>query len=445
MTSGISSTDVQSRARYLIRGGVLLAVFSSAVALLGMAECEESSTVPEERAWVADWATAELLSGYRLEQRHLGRVESRRRSVMSFDRNDTVIRVNVEEGESVEAGQSLALLDTRELLASRAQLRAELRASEARLEEFVAGPREEDIAAALAEAERARSDLELARATEERLRKALTTRAVSEQVYDEGRLAAASADARYRAAAARHRRLQNGSRAEDIAVQRAQVESVRARLEQNDIELSHSELTAPFAALIVRRNVDEGTRVTPGQPVLELLERSALEIRVGLPQDDIDRLQVGTAYPLLVAGRRAEGIFRRRIDTRHRGSRTLDAVFEWPGNSTFTPRDGDLATLILEKHVERSGAWIPTAALTQSLRGLWACYVIAGDSRLERRELQVLHLEGDRAYVCGSLSTGDRVVSAGVQRFAVGQQVVLEDASGGSEGTRVATRGEGSN
>ena len=82
-----------------------------------------------------------------------------------------------------------------------------------------------------------------------------------------------------------------------------------------------------------------------------------------------------------------------------------------------------------------AGFWLPLTALTESSRGLWACFVVdaLGDGRggsaathtLARRELEVLHTDGNRVYVRGTLQDGEQVVSEGLQRLVPGQRVRL--------------------
>ena len=54
--------------------------------------------------------------------------------------------------------------------------------------------------------------------------------------------------------------------------------------------------------------------------------------------------------------------------------------------------------------------------------------VVNRSSVLERRVVEVLHAEADRAYVRGTLQDGDWVVRTGVQRLVPGQQVAAAAA-----------------
>jgi RND family efflux transporter MFP subunit len=54
---------------------------------------------------------------------------------------------------------------------------------------------------------------------------------------------------------------------------------------------SGTELTAPFAGVVVRRHADPGATVGPGQPLLDIRSDAVGEITVGVPESELARLQ----------------------------------------------------------------------------------------------------------------------------------------------------------
>ena len=66
-------------------------------------------------------------------------------------------------------------------------------------------------------------------------------------------------------------------------------------------QLSHSTLTAPFAGVIAAKNVDLGTYVLPGQPVLKLANVAQVNAKVSVPEAEISHLHVGDKVKLTVA------------------------------------------------------------------------------------------------------------------------------------------------
>jgi hypothetical protein len=76
--------------------------------------------------------------------------------------------------------------------------------------------------------------------------------------------------------------------------------------------------------------------------------------------------------------------------------------------------------------------WLPTTALEKSSRGLWSCYVLEKSSdtntnpeafRIARRYVELLHSDGVRAFVRGTIGSGEKIVSGGTHRNVPGQLV----------------------
>ena len=70
-------------------------------------------------------------------------------------------------------------------------------------------------------------------------------------------------------------------------------------------------------------------------------------------------------------------------------------------------------------------------ALSAASRGLWTVYVAApsGDGwTAVPRPVEMVHSEGDRAYVRGPIQPGERVIVDGLQRITPGMPVTPRDS-----------------
>jgi multidrug efflux pump subunit AcrA (membrane-fusion protein) len=77
---------------------------------------------------------------------------------------------------------------------------------------------------------------------------------------------------------------------------------------------------------------------------------------------------------------------------------------------------------------------IPMAALTRGDRGLWSVLAVvrvegADSPKVERRDIELLHTDGDHAFVRGMLAPGDRIVADGTHRLVTGQRVQVMDGT----------------
>ncbi|MDF2234884.1 efflux RND transporter periplasmic adaptor subunit [Albimonas sp. CAU 1670] len=315
--------------------------------------------------------TVARADGLRVETRRLGVVEPARRIQAAFDLAGTVETVAVQEGDRVQAGQLLARLDAARIRARIAELEAQRAAQEAQAE--------------------------LARRTLER-QAALRDRGfASDQRWDEARL---EAD-----------RIAAALRQSDAGLRAAR------------IDLDHSELRAPFAGEIAARSADEGAVVSAGQPILELIEADRPQVRVGLPADAAARLEPGTLMTVEIDGRRltaAVAAVRPDVDP---ATRTRAALLDLLAPPEFPVAFGAAVSVILERTRDESGFWLPVAALREGGKGLWTVLTVEerpGGAVAGVESVELLHVEGERAFVRGSLAPGDRVVAAGAHKLAPG-------------------------
>lgn len=309
-------------------------------------------------------------NSYLVDRQFVGVVEPTQRSSLGFERDGLVETIFVDEGASVLQGEKLAALDTKRLEAQIKELEAQLGGAEA--------------------------ELSLAEMTLDRFEEAAASESISEQELDQ-------------ATEAYNARL-------------AAVDAGEAGIDRLEIELDKSVIYAPFTGTVVRRMVDSGVTVSAGYPVFMLQEKAPNKVRVGLPGDLALKYKAGDQVVLVVNDKEMKARVTAVLPVRDPRTRTIDVLLK-PEEKV---RSGDLVYLNYPVEVEERGYWVPLTALTESIRGLWAVFVpVAKEDRLvvESRLVELIHQEGDKVFVRGNLSPGERVVSDGVFRIVPGQEV----------------------
>ncbi|MCU0227172.1 MAG: efflux RND transporter periplasmic adaptor subunit [Bryobacterales bacterium] len=363
--------------------------------------------------------------------RYSGAVEAGRSAQLAFERPGRIVQVLVKEGEWVATGQVLAQLDLAELDVQRLQAESQLAQAEALEREFTAGPRRELVAGARAQVNEAQEQLRLLELQLQRRQDLLRREAISREEFDTFATQVSAQAARVELVRQRLGELEAGTRVEQLDGQRAAVSLARARVQELRILIGKSSLRAPFPGRIARRNLDEGAYVNPGTAVLELLESNALEIRVGLPAEQLAAARAGQDYPILIQGQRYPARLQRVLPELDAVTRIVPVLLDVPVGARDAALPGMLAHLELPRTLKGPGYRVPLAALTRADRGLWACFaIVEGDApgaprRVERREVEILHSDGDFAYVRGLIAEGEQIVAGGVNRVTDGQRVVV--------------------
>jgi HlyD family secretion protein len=258
----------------------------------------------------------------------------------------------VEQGDRIQAGQQIALMENAELQARLAQAQANLNKAQATLAEAQAGSRPEEINQAKArllqaqarleaarggnpqEIEQVRSQIEaaqsrlaLAKLRADRYRNLASQGAVSLDRRDEALTEERNAQANLQeaqrrleqqqnikrpeidqleAAVAESRfnleQLQNGKRPQEISQLKAAVDAAKAEVMSVQVQLQDTIIRAPFSGIVTQKYATEGAFVTPSTSASSTASATStsivalakgLEILAQVPEADIGQIKPG--------------------------------------------------------------------------------------------------------------------------------------------------------
>lgn len=376
------------------------------------------------------------ITSYQVTRYYTGEVVATRRTDLGFERAGKVIDVFFDRGQVVEKGAIIARLDTQNLKAQLAQLEAQRLRALAQLEELRNGPRREVIATARSQVSDLENRLRLENLRSQRRESLYSEGAISKEQFEEVSLNRDALSDRLAAAQSQLAEVVNGTRQEQINAQVATVAQIAASIQDLEITIAKSNLTAPFRGVIGERNLDEGSVVQAGQAIVRLVESANPEVEIGVPSQVSSSLSVGSNQIVEISDRpyNAQVIaIKPETSPQSRSSTVILKLKAAKSNNQpanlAKPKSGEIARLKIVQTEETQGFWLPTTALTRGERGLWSCFAIASDSdnyRVARRDVEVLHTDGDRVLVRGTISAEEEVVSAGTQRLVNGQTVIKE-------------------
>ena len=189
-----------------------------------------------------------------------------------------VTRVLVDEGSRVIPGQLLVMLETETIDRQISEQQAAITAARAQLAKAIAGPRPEEIS----KAEAVASNDEIDRRRLDRLYHAGI--APKEQLDDAATKAKTSGDDL--------RILQKGTRPEDIAAARAEVEQQQRRLDTLMKQRAETVVKATVGGVVQSMGLRPGDLVAPNQSVAEILEANQLWVRVYVPETELGLVHV---------------------------------------------------------------------------------------------------------------------------------------------------------
>jgi len=179
-----------------------------------------------------------------------------------------VAEIRVDENHTVKAGDTLVVLDDRDLRARLAQTDAELAALLASVSSRGrVGQAEAAVAQAQAQAVKAVADLQ-------RIEPLASQNVVSQQQLDAARAAAAAAEAQLAAAQAM------------LLGADARVAAARAARDQAALQLSYTRITAPSNGVVSKKSVELGQLVQPGQPLMAVVPLDDIWVTANLKETE---------------------------------------------------------------------------------------------------------------------------------------------------------------
>jgi len=161
-----------------------------------------------------------------------------------------VEEVFVTEGDHVEAGQPIARLGAGSLVRDLETTEAEIRATRANLRKLEAGPRAEEIAVARAAAARARDAAEHARGRLARVSDLFAHQSATRAELDDADAAAAAAQHDQVEATRRLDILRLGTRPEEIAAARAQLDELETRRRYLEEQVRRLNVVSPVTGVV---------------------------------------------------------------------------------------------------------------------------------------------------------------------------------------------------
>jgi len=203
---------------------------------------------------------------------------------ISSKRAGRIADVLVNEGDTVEAGQTVARMDTQELEAAVREAQAKIAQAQAKKKVAIANKSYAGAQVAVRQA-----DFQYARSTYARSQGLVTKGAVSEQEAEVDLARRSATGAEVLGARAQVAQAQSEVEAAD-----AEIQAGRAQVERLQAEISDAVLVAPIRGRVERRLAEPGEVLAAGGRVLSLLDLSDVFMYIFLPTEVAGKVALGS-------------------------------------------------------------------------------------------------------------------------------------------------------
>jgi RND family efflux transporter MFP subunit len=389
----------------------ILLLMAAASAAIGISSCRSSGTGPEASA--ATIPSARVAVAQRGDISHMLTLAGQFQPYQVVDVHPKVSgymkRINVDIGDIVHQGETLAVLDVPELQAQLQQTVFELKQSQ---EEISRAQHEVKSAEALSFALHAQS---------ERLQEAAATRPglIAQQELDDAQAKDLNSQAQVDAAKS--------------ALAAAQQHAEAARSDNQRVQAleDYTTVTAPISGVVIWRYADTGALIQGGAnsndqtlPIVRLSQSTLLRLRIPVPENDVKYVHEGDQLEVRVdaINRSFTGKIVRFTRNVSFETRTMETEVD-VDNKDLSIAPGMYANTALELASVRNAATIPVEALVLNGQKQETVYVLGENNHIHIRAVQV-GLQGSKlAQVVSGLEPGDRVLIGGQDKYHEDEEV----------------------
>jgi RND family efflux transporter MFP subunit len=364
-----------------------LAVFSLLIAGLGgMLGCSSDNRVPPVAPETVRGVAVIVAQGTTIPDflEAVGTVRAAQTAQIASQVTGNIVEMRAQEGDRVQAGQILAVIDDSQPRAAAEQAAAA-------------------VTAAQKEASSAESELALAQSTLKRYQQLYEKKSISPQEFDEIKTRSQGAESR-----------------RDMA--RASEAQAAAALTQSRTSLANTQVRAPFAGVVTEKKADAGTFASPGMPLFTLEDTRSYRLEAMVDESDVRLVRVGEAVPVLLDSLQSaefHGKLSQIVPAADPASRNFLVKIELPADSRF--RSGLFGRAHFP-HGARSALLIPRTTIVErgQLRGV---FVIDANQIATLRYVTLGKTFGEQVEVLSGLQQGEKLVAAPGDRDLGGKQI----------------------
>jgi RND family efflux transporter MFP subunit len=323
--------------------------------------------------------------------------------------NGRLATVNVQLGDPVRKGQTIAKVEDREIQEQVRQAEAAYKVAEATIRQREA-------------------DKKLAEVNLERNRSLLERQLLPKQTFDD-------TDARHQAAIAQ------------LDLAHAQFDQAKARLEELRINLGNTIIASPVDGFIGKRFLDAGATVSPNVPVASVVDIRTVRMVANLVEKDLKRVTVGTQGAVEVdafPGEQFSGRVSRVAPVFDPATRTAEMEIEVP-NPGYRLKPGMYARVQLTVSMRPDAVTVPNNAVVNVAGKPGVFLAIPGEGRSTTDPPHAQGTGGNTPAAGGANAGGPPAMTAKFTPVDVGihDGDNVEIVSGIKDGTRVITVGAG--
>lgn len=191
--------------------------------------------------------------------------------------------------------------------------------------------------------------------------------------------------------------------------------------------LNDSRLYAPYDGVIAAKEIEQGTNVMAGQPVLKLVDVRQVAVKIAVPENEIAHLKVGQKATFQVSALGGKS-YQTQLTEKGIVANPLSHTYEVKmkvDNIDGALMPGMICDVNVLADSLQDGFTLPVSAVSLDADGRRFVWVVA-DGKAVRRWVDTGALTGNDVAITGGLSEGEKVITVGNQKVSEGMEVSIK-------------------
>lgn len=263
---------------YIIAGILIVLIITGAI-IKSRPEPQKKPEAKTEDRFVAAEGKVEVVPGYEVEVGSLieGRLES----------------TKFKEGQNVEKGQLLAVIDNKDVQAKLKSVEALLEVEKSRLAEVQSSSRMEEVSRAGASLKASQTDLEFAENTLKRHEELYKKGYISKDVLEEKERLFKVSEARLKESQETKKLLERGAKKETVKLHEDSVKQAEAEVLYLKSILEKTYIKAPISGKAIRKYLNDGEMINKEMSLAAIADTKKIWINAEVDETDAGRISIG--------------------------------------------------------------------------------------------------------------------------------------------------------
>lgn len=212
------------------------------------------------------------------------------------------------------------------------------------------------------------------------------------------------------------------------------VEQARLAVSMAAKNVADTVLRAPTDGIVARRNLEPGSSVGPGVPVVSLVQTKTIVASAPLPETRVAKVKPGDSARVFVSalGKWFDGTVRDIGLIADPLTRTYATRVAIP-NQGGAMRIGMVAEIDLVQTDGTRAIVVPPEAIRLDAEGAPFLFVLKQDNKLERRPVKVAGYVGEGSAISEGIADGESVITSGTSMLEEGMTVRVVERKGGAQ------------